>query len=332
MRHRNLQNLRCSYVVVIGGDQEPAGDLRELASYLSMLAADGYEVIVVDGSPQEQFENNGRTLRWVARHIATRPRHRNFTGGIDVVRTAIDVSNCDKMIVADAKVRYEHESIARVCDLLDEHEVVKPQDYFAPLPWWSGIEAGRMLVHRGIEPLPDHGATFGLRKSSVRGLRGLEVAWSNGDGPVRRLASRGAEVFSASDVFVRRLPPALNDWLLDRPKQAGDDFAASVKTAFFFALLPVAIVLTIYGGVRLVASYAGAIAFASIALAIRGRGRGGAGAFFPMRACLGAPLWVMERSVSVYWALFRQLQDASTDTIHPAIAERDSHATAANGK
>jgi hypothetical protein len=36
------------------------------------------------------------------------------------------------------------------------------------------------------------------------------------------------------------------------------------------------------------------------------RGRIGAAQFFPMRACLLAPLWVFERAVSVYWALFRR--------------------------
>jgi hypothetical protein len=323
MRYRNPQNCRYSYVVVIGDDQEQAGDLRELASYLSILAIGGCDVVVVDGAASPQFENNSRTLRWVARHIPARPRHRNFTGGIDIVRAAADVSNCDKIIVAGAKVRYEDEAIARLCGLLDDHEVVQPQDYFEPLPWWSGIEAGRMLVHRGIEPLPDHGATFALRKSSVRGLRGLEVAWSNGDHPVRRLASQGA-------VFVRRLPPALTDWLQERPKQAGHDFNLPVKTAFFFALLPLAIVIAICGGMRLAGSFAGAIAFASIALAIRGRG--GATTFFPIRACLYAPLWVIERSASVYWALFQRLQHSSTDAVHATIAERGSHATAANGK
>jgi hypothetical protein len=320
MRHRNPQDRRCTYLVVIERDREPADDLRDLASYLSTIAVAGCEVIVVDGSPSPIFESNRAVLRWVSRHIATRPRHRNFTGGIDTVRTAVDVSSCDKIIVADENVRYESNAIESICDLLDLHEVVEPQDYFEPLPWWSGIEAGRMLVHRGVEPLPDHGATFGIRKSSVRGLRGIDiVAWSNGEDAVRRLASQGAEVFSACDVFVRRLPPPLDHWLRDRPRQADGDFAMPLKTAFFFALLPLAILMATFGGIKLAGGYAGAIAFASIVLAVRGRG--GASSFFPLRACLCAPLWVFERSVSVYWALFRKLQGSSTETTHPAVAE-----------
>lgn len=330
MRHRNPQDRRCTYLVVIERDREPAGDLRDLASYLSTLSIADCEVIVVDGSPSPVFESNRRILRWVARHVAARPRHRNFSGGIDAVRTAVEISNCDKVIVADENVRYEADAIDGVCELLDLHEVVEPQDYFEPLPWWSGIEAGRMLVHRGVEPLPDHGATFGIRKTIVRGLRGVDVAWSSGDDPVRRLASQGAEVFSACEVFVRRLPPPLDDWLRERPRQADDDFAMPVKTAFFFALLPMAALLAFAGGMRLAGGYAGAIAFASMALALRGRG--GARTFFPLRACLCAPLWVLERSISVYWALFRKLNGSSIDVMRPAVAERRSGTKVASGE
>jgi len=330
MRHRNPQDRRCTYLVVIERDQETSGDLRDLASYLSTLSVANCEVVVVDGSTAPVFETNRRVLRWVARHVAARPRHRLFSGGIDAVRAAADVSNCDKVIIADENVRYDAAAIDSICELLDLHEVVEPQDYFEPLPWWSGIEAGRMLVHRGVEPLPDHGATFGIRKSSVRGLRGVDVAWSNGEDAVRRLASQGAEVFSACDVFVRRLPPPFADWLRERPRQADDDFAMPVKTAFFFALLPMVILLAIFGGIRLAGGYAGAIACASMVLALRGRG--GAAAIFPLRACLCAPLWVFERSVSVYWALFRKLNGVSTGPMHPAVAERGAGAKVASGE
>jgi hypothetical protein len=330
MSHRNPQERLCTYVIAIQGDEKPSGDLRDLASYLSTLSVFNCEVIIIDGSPGPIFESNGRVLRWVGRHIAARPRHRNFGGGIDLVRAAVDVSSCEKIIVAGENVRYAPEAIDTICALLDMHEVVEPQDYFEPLPWWSGIEAGRILVHRGVEPLPDHGATFGVRKSAVRGLRGIDVGWWNGDDPVRRLASLGAEVFSACEVFVRRLPPAFGAWLSERPKQADDDFAMPVKTAFFLALLPVAALMAVFGGMRLTGGYAGAILIGSIVLAIRGRG--GAASFFPLRACLCAPLWMVERSISVYWALFRKLRGSTAHPAGIAIAEGAAGARAASGE
>ena len=330
MRHRNPQESRCTYLIAIQREQEPSGDVRDLASYLSTLRVSNCEVIIIDGSPAPIFESNGRVLRWVGRHIAARPRHRTLGGGIDLVRAAVDVSSCEKIVVADENVRYANEAIDTICGLLDTHEVVEPQDYFEPLPWWSGIEAGRMLVHRGVEPLPDHGATFGLRKSAVRGLRGIDVGWWNGDDPVRRLASLGAEVFSACEVFVRRLPPAFSAWLSERPRQADDDFAMPVKTAFFLALLPVAALLAMFGGMRLTGGYAGAILIGSMALAIRGRA--GAATFFPLRACLGAPLWMLERSISVYWALFRKLRGSAGDPARMIVAEGGTGTRVASGE
>src|SRR5205085_3472977 len=105
---------------------------------------------------------------------------------------SVDLAWCDKVIVAQPNVRYSAKAIDELCALLDTHECVEPQDYLEPLPWWSGIEAGRMLVDRAIEP-SSHGGTFAFRRNAVRGLRDLE-----------RVA--------APDVFVRRLPPTVDQW------------------------------------------------------------------------------------------------------------------------
>jgi hypothetical protein len=181
--------------------------------------------------------------------------------------------------------------------LLDLHEVVEPQDYFDPLPWWSGLEAGRILLRRGIGPLTEGAITFGFRKRAVRGLRSIDSAVA-GDDPVRRLELQGAEVFSATDIFVRRIPPALERWLRDRGRHFD-------RRAVFFGVLPLALILSLLGGLQVAGVYLGAIAFCSVALAIRGRI--GAAPFFPFRACFYAPAWLIERSVSVYWALLLEL-------------------------
>jgi hypothetical protein len=304
MRHSPSREQRCTYLVILENESASLDDLREFAGYLSDLLLADFEVVIVDASSPPALEANRRVLRWVARYVVARPQHRHARGGIDPIRAAMDVAACDKVIVAHARVRCSEESLDDVCALLDLHEVVEPQDYFDPLPWWGGLEAGRLLVHRGIGPLLDHASMFGFRRSAARGLRGID---SNipGDDHVRRLASQGAEVFYAVEVFVRRLPPMLEEWIHERPAQANDDFGVPLKAAFFFTLLPLALVLGLFGGGRLAGGYAGAIAFASLALALRGRL--GAARFFPWRSCLYAPLWLLERSVSIYWALFRRV-------------------------
>jgi hypothetical protein len=295
-----------------------ADALRELARYLTTVAVTDCDVVILDASPRLQYEGNARILRWVGRHMPVRPEMIGPHGTVDLLRAAATVAACEKVIVAAEDVRYEPLAIEQLCQLLELHEVVEPQDYLDPLPWWGSIEAGRMLVHRGIEPQPDHGATFGFRRSAMRTLRGLSMI-DSGDDPVRRLVAHGAEVHPAADVFVRRNPPAFADWLQARPRAAGDDFALPMKSAFFFALVPLLILLGTLGGFRLTATYAGVLAFAAIALALRGRS--GASAFFPVRACLFAPLWIAERSISVYWALYRKLR--GTDIVVPGIAVPD---------
>ena len=317
MRNRNAQDCRCSYVVVVEGSAASMSDLRELGNYLSTLGVAGCDVVVLDPSPRMLFELNGRILRWVARHVPVRAEHCTPNGTLDRLRAAAAVAACEKVIVASEDVRYTPAAISQLCDLLESHEAVEPQDYLEPLPWWGSIDAGRILVHRGIEPQPDHGATFGFRRAAVRSMRTLSIM--DIPDPARRLAALGAEVYPAADVFVRRQPGAFDEWLQERPRIAGNDFALPLKSAFFFSLVPFLLLLGIFGGARLAGVYAGLIAFTSVGLAVRGRA--GATSYFPLHACLFAPVWVLERSVSVYWALFRKIRGVEADPQRIAVPE-----------
>lgn len=305
----------CTYVVVHEDAGASVDDLRSFAAHLSTLSVAGCDVVVVDDTPA--FDRNRRIFRWVGRHVAALPRHRSLRGNVDPVRAALDLAANEKIIVGNARVRHDAGTIETICALLDAHEVVEPQDYTDPLPWWGGIDAGRILVHRGIEPMPDHGATFGFRRAAIRGLRGLDALDDGGDHAVRRLQSQGAAVHSAGELFVRCEPPTVTSWLRERARYADADFALPLKTAFFFALLPVAALLIAFGNTPLAAGYAGALVAVSLVLALRGRV--GAAAVFPLRAAFFAPLWMLERSVSVYWALFRKLTGATVE--RPILVE-----------
>jgi hypothetical protein len=306
---RQGRDCRCSYLVLL--TSSASEELRELGCYLSRVAVAGCDVVVLDPSPEPRFEENGRILRWVARHVALKPEHCTLGGWFDPIRAAVAAAISEKVIVAAENVRYTSEAIEQLCELLDSHEVVEPQDYLEPLPWWGKVEAGGILVHRGIEPQPDHGATFAFRRTAVRGLRSLGSDIE--DDAVRRLAAAGAEVFFAGEVFVRREPGAFDTWIENRARIAGNDFALPMKSAFFFSLVPLLLLLTLLGEPRFAGIYAGLIAFSSVGLALRGRV--GASAFFPLRACLFAPLWILERSISVYWALFRKLRGVESEPV-----------------
>ena len=287
MRHRSAGERRCTYLVVLQREFASTEELHDLAGYLSSLSICDFDIAIIDTVPNNE---NRRVLRWVGRYIAMKTP-------VDPVRAAFDVSSCEKVIVADAKIRYSQDGLDHLCALLDLHEVVEPQDYFDPLPWWGGLEAGRTLLRRGIGPLGQDGVTFGFRKRAVRGLRSIESAFVT-DHPVRRLESHGAEVFSAMDIVVRRIPPSLERWLRDRPRQFD-------QPAIFFGVLPLALILAFLSGLHVAALYVGVLGFCGLVLAIRGRI--GAARFFPLRACFFAPVWLLERSISVYWALLLDL-------------------------
>lgn len=302
MRHTPKTERRCTYIVAIAKNDPAPDELRSLSEYFSSLGIAGCDVVVLDASPADIIDENRRVLRWVARHVAV-------TAPFDIVRLACDIAACEKVIVAAEEVRYNIADLTEVCALLDAHEVVEPEEYLDPLPWWGGIDAGRMLVHRAVDPVPDHGATFAFRRTVVRSLRGFDA--TDAADPVRTLARFGAEVHPAEDLFVRRCPVQLGDWLRERPRVADREFDVPAKTAFFFGLIPMAILLTLLGGPRVAVGYTSAVAFLSIVLAVRGRS--GAGAFFPLRAVFYAPLWVLERSVSVYWALLQRVRGGVTE-------------------
>ncbi len=278
-------------------------EIHDLAGYLSSLSVCDFEIAIIDALPSEE---NRRVLRWVGMYIPVKTH-------VDPVRAALDVASCNKVIVADAQVRYSHDGLDHLCALLDLHEVVEPQDYFDPLPWWGGMEAGRMLLRRGIGPVAEDAVTFGFRKRAVRGLRGIDSSIAT-DRPPRRLESHGAEVFSAMEIFVRRIPPTLERWLRDRPRQLD-------QPAIFFAVFPLALILALLSGLQAAAMYLGVVEFCALALAIRGRI--GAETFFPLRACFYAPLWLLARSVSVYWALLLEMTGSRKPDRLPMPAGRE---------
>lgn len=315
---QTAERTRCSYVVVFDGadGEEP---LREFADYLNSVTAAGCEAIVLDASDSETFATHRRVLRWVARHLPVRPEHRTPSGSLDPIRAAALVAGSEKVIVARADVRYTLVSLARVCELLERHEVVEPQDYVAPLSWWSAIDAGRKLVNRAIDPQPDQGATFGFRRSIVSAA---PVPGGTGD-PVRRLESAGVEVYSPTQFLVKREPSTLAKWIAERPVDAARDFALPLRSAFFLALLPLLAAIVWFAGVQVAGAFSLAIALGAVAFAIRGRFE--ASSYFPLRTTLFAPLWILERSVSVWWALLQRLRGTARVEARPAadVSRRD---------
>ena len=135
----------------------------------------GCEVITLDQASGESFEERKKILRWVSRHLAS---------DSDVLQTAADVAGTEKIIVASPESRYTVLEIASLCSLLEHCEVVEPEEFVHPLPWWGAVDAGQILLQRGLDQPGAGGRTFAFRRSSWRPLRGLEERVA--ENPIRR--------------------------------------------------------------------------------------------------------------------------------------------------
>lgn len=293
----------CTYLLPIRRVSVSMVELADFANYFRMLTEAGCEVLVVDGSPPDVFAENDRAWGKLCRHVTVDPQYPYLNGKVNGIHTGVALTDCERIIVGDDDIRYTPENVARMVALLEQYELVRPQNYFKPLPWWGRLEAARMLLNRGILPTGDYPGTCGFRRSTM-----LRVGHYDGDvlfdneEMVRHFAVKGASIGYATDFFIQKLPPTLQKWWEQRPRQAYEDFVMRFKTALFLVLIPVGILLAWLWGTKAALGYGLGVAIASVLIALKGRSK--AEPFFPINICFFAPLWVMERSLSVYWALY----------------------------
>jgi hypothetical protein len=274
-------------------------------SYFRTLIDAGCEVLVIDGSPPLVFEQHGEKWRSLVRH---EPVDRSFgylNDKVNGIHTGVNLATTEKIILADDDIRYSAGEIGEVCDLLDNFEVVRPQNFLSPLPWWARMEAARMLINRATLRTGDYPGTCAFRSETM-----LRVGHYDGDvlfdneEIIRHFARAGATISYAIDLFVRKRPPTLRKWIEQRPRQAYEDFGLRSKTALFLSVPILAGWIGFALGLKSLLLYFADIFVIAFALAAAGRVRGAAARYFPLPVCFFAPLWIMERTASTYWALY----------------------------
>ena len=296
---------RCTYLLPIRRVRASRAETEDFRRYFRTLAAANCEVLVVDGSPAPVFAEHDEAWRDVCRHVTVDPQYTYLNGKVNGIHTGVDLASCEFIIIADDDIRYTAEDVAQTCALLARHEMVRPQNFLRPLPWWARLEAARMLLNRAFLRTADYPGTCAFRRTTM-----LRVGHYDGDvlfdneEIVRHFAVQGADICNAVDFFILKRPPTLQKWWEQRPRQAYEDFVMRAKTAFFLSLVPLGVALGWWRGWRGALAYAGTVSAGAIIAAWRGRSRGAARQFFPASVVAGAPLWVLERALSVYWALY----------------------------
>ncbi len=305
MNPTSMQDVECSFIVPIRRVKIDSIEVKQLADYFRLLRLAGCEVLVVDGSPKAVFEAHKKLWQGFSTHVAPDPKYTYLNGKVNGVHTGIDLASCERIILADDDVRYSAADVKRMCDLLNAFEMVRPQNFIAPQPWWARLENARILINRGVLRAGDYPGTVGFRRSTMRrvGPYDGDVLFDNEE-IVRHFALNGANICYALDFFIPKLPPTFRKWLEQRPRQAYEDFVMRVKTAAFISVLPTALGLSFLVNVSAAIFFLAFLSLVSVMLSSRGMLRDAAYRFFPVSSPLCAPLWLLERSLSVYWALY----------------------------
>jgi len=296
---------RATYLLPIRRAAFAATEAAELAAYFRTLGDAGCDVLAVDGSPDPVFQQNHDAWSSVCRHERVDRSFSYLNDKVNGIHTGVNLAATEKIILADDDIRYTAAQIERVCELLEDFEVVRPQNFLSPLPWWARMEAVRMLINRATLRTADYPGTCAFRRESM-----LRVGHYDGDvlfdneEIIRHFAREGATVSYALNLFVQKRPPRFRKWIEQRPRQAYEDFGLRAKTALFFALPWLGLAMVFASGRQGALLYAILLVVIATGLAVAGRLRGAAAEYFPTSVCLFAPLWILERTLSTYWALY----------------------------
>jgi hypothetical protein len=300
----NGKDARCTYLLTIRRVRFDEHEADRFRVYFRAIADAGCEVLVVDGSPRDVFAAHCEAWRGACFHAPVDPQYKYLNGKVNGIHTGVALATHERIILADDDIRYTPGDVRRMIELLDVHEMVRPQNYLSPLPFWARTEAARMLINRALIAEGDYPGTLGVRRNAMRrvGHYDGDVLFDNEE-IVRHFRAHRASIAYARDFFILKRPPTFRKWIEQRPRQAYEDFVMRAKTAFF-AGLPLAFTLLWFvAGWHRALALVFAVACAAALVAARGLGDGAA-RFFPPRLCLYAPLWVAERVVSTYWAFY----------------------------
>lgn len=288
--------LVASYVLPIAAG---SSQVRALNGYLQRLSRVIEDVVVVDGSPVAVFEEHARS--WGSRVSHLRPEEQTTNGKVAGVMTGVRAARHEYVIIADDDVRYRRAELIRMLVLLGDYDVVRPQNYFYPLPWHARWDTARSLLNRLSDG--DWPGTLGVRRSLLLKAGGYsgEVLFENLE-LVRTIRAAGGREAVPLDLFVARRPPEIAHFRSQRVRQAYDEWARPTRLAGQLSLLPAAVMLARKAPRFLIAATAGAVIAAEI-----GRRRGHGHRAFPSTSALWAPAWLAERAVTSWLALGARL-------------------------
>lgn len=269
-----------------------------MTHYLRWLSGH-MDIIVVDGSPSEVYEHHSESWSAYVKLIPPDPSLNFANGKVNGVTTGIRSAGTEAVVIADDDIRFDESSIEQMVNELQSHDLVIAQSFFDPTPWHAQWDEARILLNRAFGV--HFPAAVGLRRSLFLDVGGYDgdVLFENLE-LIRSMRFGGARVTQPNDLFVRHLAPEREAFWSQRVRQAYDDFTLPVRMAMWLSLVPL-------GAMALNRRRYGSIAAAGltvIVLAEMGRRRGGGREVYPATVPLFAPLWLVERGLCAWGAVW----------------------------
>jgi hypothetical protein len=289
--------MRLTYLLPIRSDSAPSTELTEYLLGLSRHVP----VVVVDGSPPDVFEEAHRAWAPHVVHIKPSPQVTCLNGKVRNVLTGLAHVTTEGVVIADDDVRYRTEELTALAQALDDADLVRPQNWFDPLPWHAVWDSARILLNRALGE--DFPGTLAVRTTILRSTGGYDgnVLFENLE-LVRTVTAAGGRCVDRADLFVRRLPPTTAHFLRQRVRQAYDELARPARFAVQLAILPGVIAV-----VRSPRRVVGAGVVAMLVAEVGRRRAGGPRVFTPL-ASVCAPLWILERGVCAWLAAVQRVR------------------------
>lgn len=277
--------------------------LDELVPYLEQLCS-WIRVTVVDGSAPDLFDRHRARFPASVHHIPPEPGQ-GGNGKVAAVMTAVRLSCAEALVIADDDVRFTREGLNSVIAALDHAHVVRPQNFFDPLPWHASWDTARTLINRAVAA--DFPGTLAVRRDVLAATDGYDGVLFENLELIRTVTAAGGLEKRLPALFIARRPPTSRHFLRQRVRQAYDSFAQPGRLCVELALAPMLAGVLIRAP-RLALPAALGIAVAAMALAEVGRRRHRGRSVFPARTVLFAPLWVAERAGCSWMALVLRMR------------------------
>ena len=289
-----------SYVLPYRSHKPPSDEFVEYVNRLSSCV----DLLLIDASPEGLRRQLEKRCGPRVRLMPPDPAWQHLRNGkVRGVLTGLRHARHDDVVIADDDVRYSADNLSTVAAALSNAEVVRPQNYFAPLPWHALLDTARMLINRVTGG--DWPGTLAVKRAVLMRAGGYDgnVLFENLE-LVRTIEAAGGRAAVRREILIARRPPTTTHFWSQRVRQAYDELARPPRLIAALSILPVSTVLMVTERWGLLLAL---VVIMPVALAEWGRRVGMGRQVFPIAASLCAPLWVIERGWCAWLAVLARL-------------------------